>query len=183
MLSAILFEENTMKIGVKHFFRMRQSREKRKKHYENRGFRSFGQNPFGIIHTWASISRPMFIKPKKENCHVYINIQANQKRRMGLGNVQNQKPHEYAPALERHFRSGDIQRPQRLVDSCGRRHVPAGQANSQRRDCGLIECAFCGYEFPAECGFYGCPNCEGEGLEDEDIRALDGSVDRLAKNK
>jgi hypothetical protein len=23
-----------------------------------------------------------------------------------------------------------------------------------------ITCIFCGYDFPAECGKYGCPNCE-----------------------
>lgn len=28
----------------------------------------------------------------------------------------------------------------------------------------VLECEFCGYEFDAECGRYGCPNCEGEGL-------------------
>jgi len=31
---------------------------------------------------------------------------------------------------------------------------------------GLMECEFCGYEFPESCGRYGCPNCEGEGLAD-----------------
>jgi len=30
----------------------------------------------------------------------------------------------------------------------------------------LMECEFCGYEFPDSCGRYGCPNCEGEGLAD-----------------
>lgn len=29
---------------------------------------------------------------------------------------------------------------------------------------GLRECEFCGYEFDANCGRYGYPNCEGEGL-------------------
>lgn len=28
----------------------------------------------------------------------------------------------------------------------------------------LMECEFCGYEFPEELGRYGCPNCEGDGL-------------------
>ena len=27
-------------------------------------------------------------------------------------------------------------------------------------------CQFCGYEFDGACGKYGCPNCNGEGLED-----------------
>jgi hypothetical protein len=27
-------------------------------------------------------------------------------------------------------------------------------------------CRFCGYEYPDECGYYGCPNCLGEGLDD-----------------
>jgi Zn finger protein HypA/HybF involved in hydrogenase expression len=31
----------------------------------------------------------------------------------------------------------------------------------------LIECEFCGYEFPESCGRYGCPNCNDEGLDDE----------------
>ena len=31
---------------------------------------------------------------------------------------------------------------------------------------GLMECEFCGYEFPESCGRYGCPNCEGDGLAD-----------------
>ena len=31
----------------------------------------------------------------------------------------------------------------------------------------MIVCQFCGYEFDERCGIYGCPNCEGEGLEDE----------------
>ena len=26
-------------------------------------------------------------------------------------------------------------------------------------------CQFCGYEFDGACGKYGCPNCNGEGLE------------------
>lgn len=26
-------------------------------------------------------------------------------------------------------------------------------------------CEFCGHEFPEELGRYGCPNCEGEGLD------------------
>jgi len=29
----------------------------------------------------------------------------------------------------------------------------------------LIACEFCGYEFDEACGRYGCPNCNGEGLE------------------
>lgn len=33
---------------------------------------------------------------------------------------------------------------------------------------GLMECEFCGYEFPESCGRYGCPNCEGEGLADSE---------------
>jgi hypothetical protein len=28
-----------------------------------------------------------------------------------------------------------------------------------------IKCAFCGYAFPAQCGKYGCPNCNGDGLK------------------
>ena len=31
----------------------------------------------------------------------------------------------------------------------------------------MIVCQFCGYKFDERCGIYGCPNCEGEGLEDE----------------
>ena len=32
----------------------------------------------------------------------------------------------------------------------------------------MSECEFCGYEFDVELlGIYGCPNCEGEGLDDE----------------
>jgi hypothetical protein len=27
-----------------------------------------------------------------------------------------------------------------------------------------IKCAFCGHTFPAQCGKYGCHNCNGEGL-------------------
>ena len=27
-------------------------------------------------------------------------------------------------------------------------------------------CQFCGYEFDDNCGKYGCPNCNGEGLDD-----------------
>ena len=27
-----------------------------------------------------------------------------------------------------------------------------------------ITCIFCAHEFTAECGAYGCPNCNGEGL-------------------
>nr|HPL80701.1 DNA cytosine methyltransferase [Burkholderiaceae bacterium] len=30
----------------------------------------------------------------------------------------------------------------------------------------LMECEFCGYQFPESCGRYGCPNCEGDGLAD-----------------
>lgn len=30
---------------------------------------------------------------------------------------------------------------------------------------GRVICQYCGYEFPDECGKYGCPNCNGEGLE------------------
>lgn len=30
---------------------------------------------------------------------------------------------------------------------------------------GCVECEFCGYEFPEHLGRYGCPNCEGEGLD------------------
>ena len=29
----------------------------------------------------------------------------------------------------------------------------------------LIACEFCGYEFDEACGRYGCPNCNGEGLD------------------
>lgn len=31
----------------------------------------------------------------------------------------------------------------------------------------MIECEFCDHHFPEELGRYGCPNCEGEGLEDK----------------
>jgi hypothetical protein len=31
-----------------------------------------------------------------------------------------------------------------------------------------VICQFCGYEFPDACGKYGCPNCLGEGLEDDE---------------
>ncbi len=36
------------------------------------------------------------------------------------------------------------------------------------RTVGLLECEFCGYEFPESCGRYGCPNCEGIGLADSE---------------
>ena len=29
-----------------------------------------------------------------------------------------------------------------------------------------MRCPFCEHEYPDECGYYGCPNCEGEGLEE-----------------
>lgn len=31
----------------------------------------------------------------------------------------------------------------------------------------MTGCEFCGHEFPEELGRYGCPNCEGNGLEKE----------------
>lgn len=30
-------------------------------------------------------------------------------------------------------------------------------------DLGVLECR-CGYRFPAECGRYGCPNCNGDAM-------------------
>ena len=27
-------------------------------------------------------------------------------------------------------------------------------------------CAWCGYRFPVECGYYGCPNCLAKGLDE-----------------
>jgi DNA (cytosine-5)-methyltransferase 1 len=36
-------------------------------------------------------------------------------------------------------------------------------------------CEFCGYEFDAACGRYGCPNCEGEGLADTSQPRLQGT--------
>jgi len=36
----------------------------------------------------------------------------------------------------------------------------------------LMICQFCEYEFPDGLGKYGCPNCHGEGL-DEDIDIKD----------
>lgn len=30
-----------------------------------------------------------------------------------------------------------------------------------------IECFACGYQFNATCGLFGCPNCHGEGVDDE----------------
>jgi DNA (cytosine-5)-methyltransferase 1 len=36
-----------------------------------------------------------------------------------------------------------------------------------------IECEFCGYEFDANCGRYGCPNCEGGGLADAESEGLE----------
>lgn len=37
----------------------------------------------------------------------------------------------------------------------------------------LTECEYCGYEFDAGCGRYGCPNCLGEGLDDEPHRLIE----------
>ena len=32
-------------------------------------------------------------------------------------------------------------------------------------------CQFCEYEFPDGLGKYGCPNCHGEGLSEDDTEA------------
>lgn len=38
----------------------------------------------------------------------------------------------------------------------------------------LLPCPFCGYEFDRDAlGFYGCPNCHGEGLDDADQMRLE----------
>lgn len=37
-----------------------------------------------------------------------------------------------------------------------------------------IKCMFCGYFFPEKCGIYGCPNCNGEGLEDSEENTKTG---------
>lgn len=31
----------------------------------------------------------------------------------------------------------------------------------------VVACEFCGHEFDAAAGRYGCPNCCGEGLDEE----------------
>ena len=43
----------------------------------------------------------------------------------------------------------------------------------------LNNCEFCGYEFPPECGECGCPNCHGEGLQENNEMKL---VDYIAEN-
>ena len=37
----------------------------------------------------------------------------------------------------------------------------------------LVRCAFCGYQFDEGCGYYGCPNCHGEGLDYPSPKLLD----------
>lgn len=50
-----------------------------------------------------------------------------------------------------------------------------------------MKCHFCGYQFDDACGFYGCPNCLGEGLDDRAAldRILDGreKVNELTENQ
>ena len=44
-------------------------------------------------------------------------------------------------------------------------HVQQRQDGAEhQRASGLVECEFCGYEFPEELVRYGCPNCEGDGM-------------------
>lgn len=43
-------------------------------------------------------------------------------------------------------------------------------------------CPECGYEFPDECGRYGCPNCCGEGLDPVPAPVPDPAPD-LPENK
>lgn len=55
----------------------------------------------------------------------------------------------------------------------------AGFASGDVRGWGILSvamiCPLCQFEFPDECGKYGCPNCNGEGLEDhDDDAAKDG---------
>ena len=46
-------------------------------------------------------------------------------------------------------------------------------------------CQFCGYEFDDACGKYGCPNCNGEGLDspigdrEMDLRITFGDMKRV----
>ena len=45
---------------------------------------------------------------------------------------------------------------------------PQGRDGAGSAGAILRRCEFCGYAFDERCGRYGCPNCEGEGLDDCD---------------
>jgi len=48
----------------------------------------------------------------------------------------------------------------------GRAESGREQGRLDAAECsGSVECEFCGHHFPEHLGRYGCPNCEGEGIE------------------
>lgn len=54
---------------------------------------------------------------------------------------------------------GDV--PALMVQAPSRKKKHRGRDLPEMKP-GFRRCEFCGYEFPDECGRYGCPNCEGD---------------------
>ena len=46
----------------------------------------------------------------------------------------------------------------------------------------LMDCEFCGYTFEADAGRYGCPNCNGEGLEPVEQERVGTCIALMAVN-